>query len=1313
MERIRRRWWTAAVTLVALVLVGGAVLTGLFQLVMLIAPGYRENLADYVSHVAGQPVEIGGVGLGWRGLAPRLELTDITLYGQDERSPALSAQRLRLGFGAARLLRGDTTPNRVELSGVELFAQIDGQGRFSLRGLDTSGMPARGTQDWLRQLGRFQNVRLSRCELKLDDARLHGVKPTFRLIDAEISFVDGHGEASAKLSLPPAMGSSVQFVARMQGDLERAETWNGRWTLDVEQLASLPWIDALLAEGATVRFGDTEMKVEGRLEQGQPGAIDLRLDAGAVLGHHQAHSAGLRDIGLVARLAPQAAGWMLDIGRLEVTGAQGPWPVTQARVLYRREPAADPAGRERGPPHVEAEASYLNLADLAPWLALLPDEGLGAEAGRLRGLSGAVRRLILRWDGGRDTATARYSLRADLDELALAPGEQTPGFEGLSGEFSASENGGRLGLRDTPFGLDFPRVFAHTVGFESVSGDLAWTRTGEGWDVQMPKFGWQLDGSRGEGTMRLFVPRGSEGSPRLKLDARFSAIDVTRLKSYAPAFWPDNLREWLRRAVVAGRAPAARLRIDGALADFPFVDKPGTFALDVDAADATLAFAPDWPPVEKLSAHLEFRGNSLSIRGESGSVMGNRVERVLARIPDLHEAQLNITGEVQGDAGRFYDFLRASPLAPRLAGLLTRTKASGDSVVQVELDVPLRHARETQVSGEIQLRGIQLAVEGLPEPVTEVRGQMRFDNHTASAQDLTGQLFGTAVTASLGQEEDQILRLRGGFEFVPHPAGAGASRLLPVFLRQGLEGASQWQAVVPLSGAEVGRVILSSNLQGTAVKLPQPMQKPAEQIWPTRVELSSDSSFPLRVAVEVEERLGVDLAFLRDAGGALLLQRGRVRAGAGPSPHAGEDGLFITGTVTDLDPTAWIAAIRDGGRTGPGDAPPPAAPVLSAELNVGTLWLGAQRIEGLRLSQQPAPGGWLTRLSGNGAQGELGFRNGADGGQITGRFQRVQFAPRRVPDPVAKRSEADRTTGRSRPADPGALPLLDLEVEDLRIGDAELGRLEFRTQRIADGQRIEQLRTAGRGGKVDLRGEWRRAAGRSSADLQFSVESDSIDDLLQGFGYAPSLTARRSRVRGALSWPVLAPGAVDGISLVSGEGYLDMDIEKGVLRAVEPGAGRVLGLINFWALPRRLSLDFGDVLSEGLAFDEIKGRFDMGQGNATTQDLDIEAPSLKMEVRGRVGLVARDYDQRVSVYPDVSAGVTLGALLIGGPAAGVLALIAQQVLDQPLDQVGQLSYRLTGNWDDPKVVREDSGLLPGGVPPSPADARPSSTTVMP
>lgn len=1292
MERVRRRWWTVAVTTAASLVIAGALLTAGFQLVMMVAPGYRTDISDYVSRVAGQPVDIGGVGLGWSGVAPRLDLSDITLYAEDGRTPALSADRLRLGFGVLRLLGRDSTPTRVELSGLQLFAQIDDDGHFSLRGLDTGGGPSLARQDWLRQLGRLRRVKLNNCDLLLEDARLTGPARRFRVAEAEIVFEEGEGRASAELELPPSIGSAVEVEAEIRGDLSMPETWAGRWSAQVGGLSGLPWLDAKLAKDAALGIRGGELSVGGEVIAGGLGPVQASLRANAVVGRRGRHEAILSDVESEARFTREASGWTLDIERLKLTGPGGAWPESRARI--QRSTAA------QGGPMLDVSAEYLGLGDLAPWAELLAESDQTAELSRLRGVAGSIRGLVLRWR--KDDTVARFSIRADLDHLSLSHTVDHPGFEGLSGEFSASEMGGRLALGDSAIRIRHPKLFAVPLDFEQLAGAIDWKRSAEGWQLRMPEFAWQLAGSKGQGGFELFIS-GQEGvSPRLSLDARFSASDANRLKPFMPLNWGQGFRDWLGGAVVAGRSPAASLRIDGPLADFPYVDAPGTFALDIDVADATLAYVPKWPAIEKIAARLEFRGKGLSIRGNQGMISGNRIIAAEASIPDFKQAQLKVTGEVRGDAARFYDFLRGSPLATPLAGLLDRTQVAGEATVKLNLDVPLKTPRETQVRGVARLNGVALDIRNFDEPALAIEGDVAFDNRGATAERLVGLMYDTPVTASLSSDADRINVVQAAFEFIADADGAGVNRLLPEFLRRSLEGRTRWNARLALNGPQAGIVHLESDLQGLAVNLPQPMLKTADTIWPIRLNLGRDADVPLRIGLVMAERLGADLRFSSSPENKLALRRAHFRAGAVGEARAERDGIVVDGTVEDLEPLRWIGALKSDKPETAGGRPLP----VRVDLNVGRLGLGGQTVQGVRLGFDPAADGWTAALSGNGAQGQVNFRAGQDGGSMLARFKHLHLDDPGMPEgkkdesPMPEQSPAPKLS--DPPLDPAQLPQLDLIVEQLQVGTAELGRLELRTARIPAGQRIERLHTSGAGAQIDATGQWRRANDRSSARIELSLRSDSIGKVLRGMGYAPNLSARSSRFDVQMDWPESAPSASSGLTLALGQGRLDLELEKGLLRAIEPGAGRVLGLINFWAIPRRLSLDFRDVVSEGLGFDRIKGSFAVAEGAATTQDLLIDAPSLNMEVRGRVGLVARDYDQRVTVYPDVSAGITLGALLIGGPAAGALALIAQEVLDQPLDQVGQLSYRLTGSWEDPQVVRVS------GEDKTPSKARPTN-----
>jgi uncharacterized protein YhdP len=138
---------------------------------------------------------------------------------------------------------------------------------------------------------------------------------------------------------------------------------------------------------------------------------------------------------------------------------------------------------------------------------------------------------------------------------------------------------------------------------------------------------------------------------------------------------------------------------------------------------------------------------------------------------------------------------------------------------------------------------------------------------------------------------------------------------------------------------------------------------------------------------------------------------------------------------------------------------------------------------------------------------------------------------------------------------------------------------------------------------------------------------------------------------------------------------------------LEPGIGKLLGILSLQALPRRIALDFRDVFSEGFSFDEIVGAMKINRGIASTDNFRIQGPAARITMSGEVDLARETQQIRVRVSPHVSDTVSLAGALVGGPIAGVAAFLAQKVLKDPLDQFISYEYRVTGTWADPNVAR--------------------------
>lgn len=159
-------------------------------------------------------------------------------------------------------------------------------------------------------------------------------------------------------------------------------------------------------------------------------------------------------------------------------------------------------------------------------------------------------------------------------------------------------------------------------------------------------------------------------------------------------------------------------------------------------------------------------------------------------------------------------------------------------------------------------------------------------------------------------------------------------------------------------------------------------------------------------------------------------------------------------------------------------------------------------------------------------------------------------------------------------------------------------------------------------------------------------------------------------------------------------GTLHMQVHKGQLLDIEPKAGRLFGLLSFQSLPRRLSLDFTDLFGKGMAFDRIEGTFDITGGNAFTNDLHLRGPSADVAIAGRTGLAVQDYDQIVTVTPQVTESLPVAGALFGPVGIGVGAVIylAGEIFDSITQGIGDLlqyQYTVTGSWDNPVIEKID------------------------
>ncbi|HWI13188.1 MAG TPA: AsmA-like C-terminal region-containing protein, partial [Burkholderiales bacterium] len=263
------------------------------------------------------------------------------------------------------------------------------------------------------------------------------------------------------------------------------------------------------------------------------------------------------------------------------------------------------------------------------------------------------------------------------------------------------------------------------------------------------------------------------------------------------------------------------------------------------------------------------------------------------------------------------------------------------------------------------------------------------------------------------------------------------------------------------------------------------------------------------------------------------------------------------------------------------------------------------------------------------------------------------------------------------------LPALDIVAENFQLGQKQLGRLELSAVHENRDWRIERLRITNPESTLAADGVWQGWLSQPRTQLNVRFDVTDIGKTLTRWGFPEGVRRGTAKIEGTLHWT----GSPQEFDYPTLGGNLVVDAARGQFVKLEPGIGKLLGIVSLQALPRRITLDFRDIFSEGFAFDAIIGALTIAHGVVSTDNLRIVGPSAQVVMNGVVDLARETQALFVRVNPHISDSLSIAGALIGGPVAGVAAFLAQKLLKDPLDQIAGFDYGITGTWSDPHVTK--------------------------
>ena len=1215
---------------------------------------YRADIETQISKAAGQKITIGNIDASWLGLRPYLKLGQVVVHDHAGQA-ALTFERVDATLSWYSVLVGELRLYRLEITRprIEVKREPDGKIYVSGMALDNASL-SQGFSDWVL---RQEIVQINHATFEWRD-NLRGAPPLI-LNDVGLLLENSgkHHRFGLLATPPPELASSLDVRGDLQGaSLHHLPAWSGvvyanLGATDISAWAA--WVDLPYR----INQGHGALQLWTEFKQGQPSALSALVQLQGVktrLGKNLpeldvAQLNGLLSWHMLAR------GFEFEAKRIALDAGAG------RRLAMQDVLAHFEAAQGTLPEQGEFRAGNL---EIGPLLALAEYLPLSEEQRKqLKDWSpqGTFKTLALTWLGPKATPQ-EYSLQGDFTNLGIQALGKLPGFANISGTLQADQKGGSLKLAGKRAALDMPLVFRQALQFDEMSAAAKWRIKDQGVRLTIDKASFSNVQVSGNLSGQYESAPGSAGYA--DITGRLTRADVAAVYQYLPRVIGEPIYTWLQNALVKGVSDDVRVKLKGNLSHFPFAsDRNGVFQVTAKVKDGVLQYAPDWPRIEQIQTALDFHGNRMEINASQGAIFNTQITRAKIVIPDLasHDAVLEIDGETLGGTAELLRFINASPVGQQLDPITKQINAEGTGKLELSLRMPLHRLHDTRVAGSYQFGANKLWINTPGPALEQASGKLAFTERTLTIPKITAQLLGGPVTISANTTADGMVRVSAAGRF----SGAGLQQAYPGVFTQHLKGAAGWSASMALR-KQAANVVLVSNLTGLTSELPYPLSKAPQESLPLKFERRFIDTGHDAITLSLGKVLSAQ--FLRTtAGGVASIEKGKIHLGGAPVSAPTQAGVWVEGELEKFDADLWSSVVPST------KGEPPLFALSGVQLKVKTLDLLGHRLNNFNLNALTDHDTWQASVDSDEMHGDVNWRE-RDGGRLMARFTQLTYpdaAPARGVQPAGGRDLN--------------LPALDIVIDDFQLKKAKLGKVEVLANKQGLDWRIERLHITNPDATFYADGLWQSWLVQPQSKLNVDLDVKDVGKLLARMGYPDRIKSGTAKLTGNLNWH----GSPQAFNLATLSGDMKLEAHRGQFMKLDPGAGKLLGLLSLQSLPRRLTLDFRDVFSKGFAFDTILGVMSVNQGVMTTNDFVMQGPAAVVTMTGTTDLVQETQNLRVKVVPVVGDSVSLLAFL-GGPAVGIGTYILQKLLKDPLGKIVAHDYAVTGTWENPTALKIES-----------------------
>ncbi len=1238
-----------------------AIVINALRIFLLSAEDYKADLQNKVRELTELPIEIGSLRAHMRGFNPEFILDDIKVLAAESNKPApikLAQMRLRVNLMQLIWTQQLLPSSWLTLVGAELSIIREEDGSLSIYGLTTDDADQ---PYWLLEGGRYEI--LNSHIIWLDEQR-NAAPIVFKNVDLLLKNDNAgqHHEVHFLTELPEKHGESLRVSMSIQGDVFKADNINGIVYIEAQNIVLPELITGEMPLDLRLESGMGSFKSWSRLDKGSLFSMTGSIQAKNLILEKQGRqqkSLHINKLKTGFKVLNKENGWELTVADLLLKTDDQQWPSASFSL------AADNAFNQ-----IAASILQLDLEELTRLVQFFTPLDVSENSLiKKLDLMGMLKNFSLYIDNEK----SHYAVNGFFNNIFTRAFDGFPEIKNLTGSIKGSHQNGSIIFNTDKGSLYFRQLFRKPLTIEQMSGEFKWLQTTENWLLTSESFVLNTKDFQTETKLFVSIPKDQE-PVFMDLQASFSNVqDISQASEYYPVSVMDkDVVDWLDNAFVSGKIPRGDVLVYGEMDKFPFTDSQGVFEVLYRMEDVELQYNSDWPNLHKVSAEVLFLKNSVTIDMSHGQVDGLTIKHALLEIPSFTRSDhLLVKGKIKGKIIDGLHFLQKTPIRATANSVLDAITPMGLTHIDLDLNIPLADSAEVKTNVIAHLSKASLKVNAIDLNVTSISGNLKFTEVGMFCENVSARTLGfpikmeaysnDATTLINIEGRTDIQNLQQQFDFFDSW----------ILKDQRLKGATAYQLTLDLLASEKQSATLkiTSDLAGISVDFPGSLNKSAEE----------ESSFLLSMALNEEPLLALSLDY-DDLSVAMAINKQKnemhsahISYGKGQAIAPADQNIKIQIERDSFDLTQWMKFIAQAGaQENKSD------PVLN-EISLMTKQLQwkEQEYGSFELTMQRLNKDWLGNISSAMAKGAFTLADD----QAENTVIKLNMAYLKLTELMKIDFQQNNMTAKE-------LPLIDVLSEQLWWKQTDLGTLTIETERIAEGIRFKRIDVISEQHKIELKADWVKNDRGSITNMNGSVTTDDFGDFLSQFNFDNDF----KETKGKIDFTALWPGLPYQFSIGAVEGEMDVSLNNGRLVSVEPGFGRILGLIAMEQWFKRLTLDFSDIYKKGMSLNSITGHFTMEKGKVLTRDLLVDAVPAQIFITGETDLLEGTLNYSMGVIPKSS-----GALPIAGTIVSGIAEVITQVFtgDYKEGYFFGSQYKVEGQWDNIQVipVHEEDGIL--------------------